>query len=288
MGVASKTSPGSALAAKYQALLEHLGREHQAMIAFSGGVDSTFLLRAATEALPGRVRAVIGVSPSLQPDNLELARGVARSLGVELEEVPTHEMERAGYLANAGDRCFHCKTELFSVLRSLRANAGDAVIWDGTNCDDLEGHRPGRRAAEEHGVVSPLADCRWGKDEVRRQSRILGLPTWDRPSTPCLASRVPAGIRVTPEALQRVYEAERVLRHLGFPGARVRDHGATARLEAPLPDLPRLLEARVAVVAGLHAIGYRFVTLDLEGYRPSGGDPINEQGPETFEVGDPD
>lgn len=275
-------APRDRLDEKYQSLLAALARHTSAIVAFSGGVDSTFLLRAACEALPAdKVRAIIGVSPSLQPDNLALARRVAAALPVALEEVPTREMEREGYVANAGDRCFHCKNELFSVLEALRRAADEAVIWDGTNLDDLQGHRPGRRAAELHGVESPLAVEAWTKHEVRAYSRRLGLETWDRPSSPCLASRVPAGIRVTTQALDRVYRAESGLRKLGFPQVRVRDHGATARVEVPVETLAAVVSRREAVVGLVRGAGYRFVTLDLEGYRPSGGEAVAAENERT-------
>jgi uncharacterized protein len=238
------------------------------MVAFSGGVDSAFLLAAAVEALGERAVAATGVSPSLAGRELEDARAVAAELGARHLEVATHEQERQGYLANGPDRCYFCKSELFDVLWPLARQEGLALAV-GTNTDDLGDWRPGQRAAAERGVLTPLVAAGFSKADVREASRRMGLRTHDKPAAACLASRVAYGIRVTPTRLSRVERAEALLRSLGIAQLRVRDHGDLARVEVPVDALAGLVRpgTRERLVQGLRGLGFAFVTLDLEGFR---------------------
>jgi pyridinium-3,5-biscarboxylic acid mononucleotide sulfurtransferase len=238
------------------------------MVAFSGGADSAFLVAVAAEVLGPRAVAATGVSPSLAQRELDDARAFAAERGVRHLVVPTHEQERPGYLRNGRDRCYFCKTELFEVLAPLAVAEG-LQLATGTNLDDLSDWRPGLRAAKEHEVRTPLAEAGSTKQDVRDASRAMGLRTWDKPAAACLASRVAYGIQVTPARLSRVERAEALLRSLGFTQLRVRDHGQLARVEVPLDELGRLVEpgVRERVAAGVAALGFDFVTLDLEGFR---------------------
>ncbi|MGE0711635.1 MAG: ATP-dependent sacrificial sulfur transferase LarE [Planctomycetota bacterium] len=252
--------------------------EGRLAVAFSGGVDSSLLLALAVGALGrARVLAVTAVSPSLAGDELAACQALAAELGVEHRLLETRELERQGYRDNAGDRCYHCKSELFERVEELAGvERLDAVAYGATR-DDLGDWRPGLRAAREHRALAPLADAGLGKDEVRALSRALGLAVWDKPAHPCLASRVPYGQAVTAEKLGRIEGAERLLRGLGLRELRVREHEQEtpagprplARVEVPAADLARLVSpgVREAVTAGLRALGYEYVTLDLEGLR---------------------
>jgi uncharacterized protein len=253
---------------KLASLRDALAESGGIMVAFSGGADSAFLLAVAADVLGPRAVAATGVSPSLAQRELDDARAFAAELGVRHLVVPTHEQERPGYLRNGRDRCFFCKSELFDVLGPLAAVEA-LQLATGTNVDDLSDWRPGLRAAEEHAVRTPLADAGFTKQDVRDASRAMGLRTWDKPAAACLASRVAYGIQVTPARLSRVERAEALLRSLGFAQLRVRDHGQLARVEVPLGDLGLLVEpeARERAVAGIRALGFDFVTLDLEGFR---------------------
>ncbi|MFH1807894.1 MAG: ATP-dependent sacrificial sulfur transferase LarE [Pseudomonadota bacterium] len=240
------------------------------VVAFSGGVDSALLLRLAVASGAGPCLAVTARSPSLAQAELDDAVRVAAEMGARHVVVQTHELERTGYTANATDRCYHCKTELFSVLRRIAEEAGGATMLYGANVDDLLAtHRPGQRAAAELGARAPLAEAGFTKFEVREASRQLGLSTWNKPQLACLASRFPYGTIINAERLQQIERAEAVVRDQGFFDVRVRYHGDVARLELGMEELSRLLEPtlRRAVVEGVRAAGFAFVTVDLEGFR---------------------
>lgn len=268
-----------------QRLSERLQTFDSLLVAYSGGVDSAVLAVAARQVLgAGRMLAVLGVSPSLAKVQREQAVAVARDFGVPLEEVATHELANAGYVANAPDRCFYCKRELWERLAALAAQRGFAAIADGTNADDLEEHRPGRRAGAERGITSPLAEAGLGKREVRAIARAMGLPIWDAPAAPCLASRVRYGISVTPERLRQVERAESVLRDVGVTGdLRVRHRGDEARLEVEPAQFALLREHSRTIAERLQALGFRRVTLDQAGYRR--GSLLREDGTEVESLG---
>jgi uncharacterized protein len=256
-------------ATKHQALIETLRGYNHVVVAFSGGVDSTFLAAMAFEALGDRAAAITGVSPSVAPSEREEAAALAKQIGIRHEWVETHEMDNPEYVANSPMRCFHCKDELYGVLGAIAASANGAVVVDGTNADDAGDWRPGRQAAEQHDVRSPLLELGWTKAEIREASQELGLPTWDKPAMACLASRIPHGIAVTVEALDQVGAAEAMLRSLGLRQLRVRHHGDVARIETDEAGMSIVFapENRGRVVTRLRNLGFKHVALDLAGYR---------------------
>ncbi len=255
------------LADKLAALTERVLAHESLVVAFSGGVDSSLLAAVAHQALgPDRARAVTAVSPSLAGAEEADCRALATEWGLTWSSVETFEMERAAYRLNDADRCFHCKSELMDVIAPIAAAYG-ATIALGVNVDDLGDHRPGQRAATEAGAVFPLVEAGLTKADVRAASRRLGLRTWDKPAAACLASRVPYGTEVSIGILGRVERAEAALHELGFRQCRVRHYGDTARIEVDLDALDEVLRRRAAVVDAVRRCGYRYVTLDLEGFR---------------------
>ena len=238
------------------------------VIGYSGGVDSVFLATVAVQVLgPENVLAVTGKSDSVASWMEDTAREVAARFGIPWLEVETREMEDPRYAANPSNRCYFCKSELWTRLGDVARARGLRTVLDGSNADDVGDHRPGARAATENAVRSPLLEVGLTKAEIRAWSRELGLPTWDQPAAPCLASRLPYGIAVTPERLKQVERAELALRALGFRDFRVRHHGGVARLEVHPAELARVAEHRAAILAAVREAGFRRVLVDLQGYR---------------------
>jgi uncharacterized protein len=240
-----------------------------ALVAFSGGVDSTFLVRVAHGVLGDRCVALTTVSPTTPADDLAEAKRLARAIGIAHIVVDANELTIPGYAENPTNRCYFCKDNLFTICAAEAERRGLTVVLDGANVDDLTDHRPGLIAAAEKGVRHPLVEAEFTKADVRAASRALGLPTWDRPASPCLSSRFPYGTRITEERLARVEAAETFLRGLGFRELRVRFHDQVARLEVPVEEMPRLVEPamRDAVVSELRRLGFVYVALDLAGFR---------------------
>lgn len=257
------------VAAAAELLVATLRELRSCAVAFSAGVDSTVVAKAARLALGDQAVAVIGVGAALPEGELDEARSIAAQIGIRLVERVTLEIENANYQANAPDRCFHCKTELYTHVRQAADELSLATIVNGANADDVGDHRPGMRAAENYAVQSPLLECGFGKAVVRDLAKHWGLPVWDKPAAPCLASRIAYGQQVTPERLAMVDGAERRLRELGLSELRVRYHeGDLARLEVPADVIPLLAsnEVRKSLVRDLRALGFKRVTLDLAGF----------------------
>jgi uncharacterized protein len=265
----SSTTTNNALAEKGRRLHEILAGYQSVLIAFSGGVDSAYLAIAAADALGGRALAVTADSPSYPDTHRRLALSIADDFGFAHEMIQTAELERPEYRANPANRCYYCKDELYSRLSAIAAERGIAVVVDGNNADDRGDYRPGRQAAREHGVRSPLDEADLSKDDIRELAKHAGLESWNEPASACLSSRIPYGNEVSNEVLRQIERAEDAVRELGFRIFRVRHHDTVARLEIARAEMPRALEPEVnaRLVEALKALGYQYVSLDLQGYR---------------------
>lgn len=237
------------------------------VVAYSGGVDSALVAAVAARELGDKALACIGVSPSFPARERQAAIDLAERIGIRCRLIETEEHLDASYAANPADRCYYCKSELHGKLRGIAHEEGLAVVIDGSNADDAGDDRPGISAGRERGVRSPLMEAGIAKEQVRELAKLLGLPVWDKPSMACLASRVPHGTPVQPQLLGRIEQAEDVLSSLGFAQFRVRHHGDVARIELPDDDLPRAVDLRAKLIEPIKRLGWRFVTLDLAGFR---------------------
>jgi uncharacterized protein len=255
---------------KYDALFTLLGQYGKVAVAFSGGVDSTFLLKATVDTLgKSKVLACIGISASLAQHQLAQAREMAKLIGVKLIEIPLDELDDPNYQVNKADRCFHCKSCQFRTIQEYAAERGFEHTLCGTNFDDKDDYRPGNIAVKALGIKTPLMDAELTKADIRALSKELGLPTADTPASPCLASRVAYGETITEEKLNQVEQAEDILRSLGFVEFRVRHHGHMARIEVPAADIEKITseDIRQEIVKSIKALGFQYISLDLQGFR---------------------
>jgi pyridinium-3,5-biscarboxylic acid mononucleotide sulfurtransferase len=274
--IRSVTPDDSSAEVKEARLLGRLGELSSVIVALSGGADSAYLAWAAQRALGDRALSITAISPSFAEHDRNMVEEFVRGTGVRHEFVDTHEMENPSYRANASDRCFYCKDELFSVLDAIASQRGFAATAYGVNADDTLDFRPGHRAATEHRVMAPLLDAGLRKAEIRLLSQRAGLMTWDRPASACLASRVPYGTEVTPERLGLIERGEAALRELGFRQFRVRLHDKLARVEIAPEEMSRAVapEMTAAISRDLKRAGFTFVALDLDGYRQGSSNEV--------------
>ena len=244
-----------------------------ALVAFSGGVDSTLVLKMASDALGDRAIAVTAASPTLPPEELDAVQRLRDELGVRLIIASTNQLDREEFVRNDSTRCYHCKRDLYQLIDPVKEETGIATIVDGAHVDDLGDDRPGMKAAQQFGVRSPLVESGFRKADIRTLAKALGLSNWDKPAAACLSSRIPRGMRITEQKLQRVGQAERLLKKEGFVQVRIRDHEGIARVEVDPKELSHFLDPtrRHRITQGLKTLGFQFVTIDLEGYRPGGG-----------------
>lgn len=259
---------------KMQSITEALKERGSALVAFSGGVDSSVLAALAYRALGNRAVAVTADSPTLAPGELECAKKVAKEIGIEHIIITYDELNEPEFAKNPADRCYYCKKGLVRELMKLAEERGINTIIEGTNLSDLKGHRPGRRAVTEGGIYNPFIEFGVAKEEVREMARELGLSVTDKPSMACLSSRIPYGQAITHEALERVGKAEAYLQSLGFNVVRVRDHNGIARIEIMPDEMARFLGMREAVASRLKKLGFSYITLDLMGFRSGSMDEI--------------
>lgn len=255
--------------AKLERLKEILQQTRGTLVAFSGGVDSTFLLKVAHSVLGEQAVALTAASPTAPPGELEAAQELARLIGCRHVVVASHELENPSFSQNPVNRCYFCKDELYRICRDEADRLGLETVVDGTNLDDLKDHRPGLKAAKEWRIRHPLVESQFVKEEIRHYSRELGLPSWDKPAIACLSSRFPYGIEINMERLEKIAACERFLQELRFRQFRVRYHGELVRIEVAVEELPRMFDAatREAIVQRFKEIGFSFVSLDLQGYR---------------------
>jgi uncharacterized protein len=268
-GNLAAAASSDSLRAREAALYHRLEGLPSLIVAYSGGVDSAFLAWAASRALGERALSVTADSPSYPDRHRRMALTIADRFNLRHEVIRTGELDRPEYRANQGDRCYHCKHELYTHLTALARDRGYAAVADGSNADDRGDYRPGRRAAAEFGVISPLDEAGLTKADIRALSQQAGLPTWDEPASACLSSRIPYFSEVTEAKLRVIEEAEEAVRACGLRVIRVRHHGDIARLEVAREEMPRLLDPEIAdrVTSALKALGFRYVALDLKGYR---------------------
>jgi len=253
---------------KLSKLKNYLGSIESAIVAFSGGVDSTFLLKIASDILKDKVMAVTAKSPTFTQTELKDSKIIAQELKVKQVIIQTGELQNKSFTANDRERCYYCKNELLGLISKYAKKNNFSYVFDGSNYEDVNDWRPGAKAVKKWGVVSPLKEAGLTKEEIRTASKELGLSTWDKPAAACLASRIPYGTKITEDLLQKVSSAESVLKKLGFRQVRVRHHGNIARIELPAHDIPGILDSKIknTVIKSLKKLGYIYITLDIEGY----------------------